>query len=403
MITYAVLQQQKPRVCTSLTGLTLAEFDELYTRIEPLWRDREQKQEEQRSRRRAPGGGRSYSLGLREQLLMTLLGQHLSLNTAALGFLFGIDKSTVSRNTRHILAALNQLAPADAPPIRLPGRGQGQTIDQALQAHPDLQALVFENQPGVDGPLANQRGSDTIIALSEPAPQTTQLIGQLPPFQNLSPAELETVQQAAYVRQVERQAFFYHQGDRATAFYILLEGQLRLTEVTLEGQQLLVRFVSPGEAIGIIAVLQDSVYPLAAQAVEDCRALAWESAALEQLMERIPRIAINGLRLVSRRWHELEERYRELATERVERRIAQTLLRLLNQVGRRVDKGILIDLPLSRQDLAEMTGTTLYTVSRIISRWEQAQLVETRRDRLLVRFPHGLAAIAEDLPPENPA
>lgn len=74
--------------------------------------------------------------------------------------------------------------------------------------------------------------------------------------------------------------------------------------MTADGQQLLVRFVSPGEALGIIAALENTVYPLSAQAVDDCLALAWDSQSLERLMERYPRIAINGLRLVSQRWHE---------------------------------------------------------------------------------------------------
>jgi CRP-like cAMP-binding protein len=229
-----------------------------------------------------------------------------------------------------------------------------------------------------------------------------QLIAQTPPFQGLSPSELQVASQAAHLRQVERHAFFFHQGDPATSFYILVKGQVRLTQVTLEGQQVLVRFISPGETIGIIAALENTVYPLSAQAVEECQALAWDSATLEQLMERYPRIAINGLRLVSQRWHELEERYLELATERVERRVAQTLLRLVRQVGRKVEGGILIDLPLTRQDLAEMTGTTLYTVSRILSRWEQENLVETGRERVLICYPHGLTRIAEDLSPEDP-
>ncbi len=229
------------------------------------------------------------------------------------------------------------------------------------------------------------------------------LITQIPPFQGLPPEGLPDVLQAAHFRRVKRDAFFYLQGDPAIAFYILLEGQIKLTEVTPEGQQLLVRFVSPGEALGIIAALENSVYPLSAEAVDDCLALAWDSQSLESLMERHPRIAINGLRLVSQRWHELEERYRELATERVERRLAQTLLRLVRQVGRKVEEGILIDLPLSRQDLAEMTGTTLYTVSRILSGWEGQHLVETGRERVVVRYPHGLALIAEDLPPEYPS
>jgi len=200
---------------------------------------------------------------------------------------------------------------------------------------------------------------------------------------------------------VESQHFFFHQGDRATTFYILVEGQVRLSEVTPDGHQVLVRFASAGEAIGLISVLENTVYPLAAQAVEACLALAWDEPVLEQLMERYPRIALNGIRLVSQRWHEIEERYLELATERVERRLAQALLRLVRQVGQKKAGGILIDLPLTRQDLAEMTGTTLYTVSRILSQWEREKLVETGRERVLIRYPHGLARIAEDLPPAD--
>jgi CRP-like cAMP-binding protein len=227
-----------------------------------------------------------------------------------------------------------------------------------------------------------------------------QRIGQIPPFQRLHPAELQVVHQSAWQRRVERDAYFFHQGDPATAFYILIEGQVKLSEVASDGQQILVRFVGPGEAMGIIAALSRAVYPLSAQAVDDCLALAWDGEILEQLMERYPRIAIDGLRLVSQRWHEVEERFRELATERVERRVAQALLRLVRQTGRKVGGGVLIDLPLSRQDLAEMTGTTLYTVSRILNRWEQQNLVELGRERVLIRYPHGLTRIAEDLPPE---
>lgn len=230
-----------------------------------------------------------------------------------------------------------------------------------------------------------------------------QLIAQIPPFQHLHPAELQVVYQSAWLRRVEREVYFYHQGDPAGAFYILVEGQVKLTEVTSDGQQILVRFVGPGEAMGIIAALSKAVYPLSAQALDDCLALTWDGEILEQLMERYPRMAIDGLRLVSQRWHELEERFRELATVRVERRIAQTLLRLVRQVGRKVEAGILIDLQLSRQDLAEMTGTTLYTVSRILSQWEQQGLVELGRERVLVRYPHGLTHLAEDLPSEPPS
>jgi CRP-like cAMP-binding protein len=92
---------------------------------------------------------------------------------------------------------------------------------------------------------------------------------------------------------------------------------------------------------------------------------------------------------------EMQERYRELATEKVERRIARALLRLVAQMGVKMEKGI--ELTFTRQDLAEMSGTTLYTVSRVLSEWERQGVVEAGRERVLIRNPHGLVSIAEEL------
>lgn len=383
MITYACLAKQ-PDIFKTLTGITPGQFKVLQQQVAQVG-----------ATGQPPRLAARQAHAQQQQLLMTLLWRHLSLNTVALGFLFGIDKSTASRHTRRMQAALNQLEGTASRWPAPPGRGQGKGIEQALQSYPALQALVPEFEAGAQPATAPATTPVT-------GPEIIRLLAKTTPFQELSTTTLQTVAQTICWRHVERHAFFFHQGDPATTFYILVQGRVRLTEVTPEGQQLLVRFVRPGEAIGIIAAMEQSVYPLAAQALEDCVALAWDSITLERLMERFPRIAINGLRLVAQRWHELEERYRELATERVERRIAQTLLRLAHQVGRREERGILIDLPLTRQDLAEMTGTTLYTVSRIISRWEDEQLVETGRERLLIRYPHGLTLIAEDLPHDSP-
>jgi CRP-like cAMP-binding protein len=153
--------------------------------------------------------------------------------------------------------------------------------------------------------------------------------------------------------------------------------------------------------VGIIAVLGQFAYPLTAETVEDCIFLVWDSVLMNQLMEKYTRLAMNAARLLAVRFRELQDRYRELATERVERRVARTLLRLAKQLGQKVDSGILIDMPLSRRDLAEMTGTTLYTVSRILSKWDQAGLVKTGREQVIICAPHGLVIIAEDLPAKN--
>lgn len=109
--------------------------------------------------------------------------------------------------------------------------------------------------------------------------------------------------------------------------------------------------------------------------------------------------------MVAGRFVQLQNQYRELATERVERRIARALLRLAAQAGQHEADGVCIDFPISRQDVAELTGTTLYTVSRTLSQWEKQGIVQSGRKRVLIRSLRTLAALAEDLspPPDGPS
>jgi len=84
----------------------------------------------------------------------------------------------------------------------------------------------------------------------------------------------------------------------------------------------------------------------------------------------------------------------EMATQQVEQRIANALLRLINQTGRKVAAGIEIDFPITRQDLSEMTGSTLHTVSRTLSAWEKQGMVASGRKRITVCEPHQLVLLA---------
>ena len=234
--------------------------------------------------------------------------------------------------------------------------------------------------------------------IPNPVAVTADLLERIELFQGLDSDALAAVVQTAHVHAVPSGSCFFLQGDSATRFYVLLQGRVRLTQVTAEGQQVILRFITPGEGMGIVAALGAMVYPASAEALDACQALMWDGAAVAALMERYPRLALNGMRLLAQRVREFQDRLRELATERVERRVARTLLRLARQSGHKVADGILIDLPMSRQNLAEMTGTTLYTVSRILSLWEARGLVEAGRERVLVRNPHGLVVVADDLP-----
>lgn len=217
-------------------------------------------------------------------------------------------------------------------------------------------------------------------------------------FTGLSPEALEEVRRAAITRKTPKGGFLFYQGDPAEAVFVLTEGRAKLTQVTPDGQQVVLRVVGPWEIIAVIAMVSGRRYPVSAEAIEDLTALAWPRETITRLSERFPLIALNGVKVMTESVQDFQNRYREMVTERVERRIARAVLRLAQQLGRKTEEGVLIDIPLTRQDLAEMTGTTLYTVSRVLSQWEAQGLVESGRERIVVKFPHGLVRIAEDLP-----
>jgi CRP-like cAMP-binding protein len=224
------------------------------------------------------------------------------------------------------------------------------------------------------------------------------LIADLPLFAAMTPNQLDDALAQAHSHHYPKGSVVFTQGESARAFFVLLHGRLRVTQNTPSGEQIVVRFVAPGEMFGVAMALGRNTYPGTATAVVDSLALVWASAVWPHLMARNPAFAGNALQTVGSRLQEAHARIREISTEEVERRVAHAVLRLLKDGARDTADGKLIDFPVSRQDLAEMTGTTLHTVSRIMSAWEAMGIVDSGRQRITVRDPARLTAIAEAAP-----
>lgn len=222
---------------------------------------------------------------------------------------------------------------------------------------------------------------------------------QLPLFAAMDDAALDEVLALATPARYGTGDAVFEQGAPATQFFVLLHGRLRVTQVTPEGQQVAVRFVNPGDLFGIAKALNRTDYPGTATAVTESLALGWPMGRWQDLLERHPGLAVNAMQTMGQRLLEAQLRIREMSTEEVERRVAHAVLRLTHQAGRKEAGGIRIDFPISKQDIAELTGTTLHTVSRILSAWEEAGLVEGGRQKLLVREPHQLLLIGDGLRP----
>ena len=221
-------------------------------------------------------------------------------------------------------------------------------------------------------------------------------------FHGVGREVLAEVAACAREERVAEEGAVFREGEAAEWVCVVAAGRLRLTQAGPDGVEVILRFVGPGEAAAALAVFDDAVYPATAWAEAGTRLLLWPRATMRALLRRHPTLALNALEVVSERLREVQERFRELATERVAQRLARALVRLVRQAGKKVAGGVLIAMPLSRQDLAEMTGTTLFTVSRILSEWEAQGIVESGRERVVIKRPHDLVAIAEDLPPTAP-
>lgn len=222
------------------------------------------------------------------------------------------------------------------------------------------------------------------------------LIAGLPLFAALTADEREAVLSEARALRVAKNDAVFEQGAEATSFFVLLHGHVRAEKTTPTGEQIVVRYVSPGEVFGVAVAIGMTTYPATVIAAVDSVVLAWPAAAWARFAARYPTLAAGTLQTVGGRLQDAHTRIIEMSTEEVERRVAHALLRLAKQAGRKTEHGIEIDFPISRQDIAEMTGTTLHTVSRILSGWEQQGLVESGRQRVVLRNPHRLLEIADD-------
>jgi len=221
------------------------------------------------------------------------------------------------------------------------------------------------------------------------------LIADLPVFAGMTTDDLGDILKEAQSIRYPKGSSVFQQDEEAHSFFILLHGHLRVMKVTPDGQQVVVRFVNAGDLFGIAMAMARKTYPATATAVVDSLALVWPSAAWPRLVARYPSLAVNTIQTVGSRLDDAHTRVVEISTQQVEKRVAHALLRLAQQAGRKSEDGIQIDFPISRQDVAEMTGTTLHTVSRILSGWEDQDLVESGRQRITIRNPHKLFMLAE--------
>lgn len=188
----------------------------------------------------------------------------------------------------------------------------------------------------------------------------------------------------------------FQQDEPAEALFLVEVGRLKLTQLTADGREVIVRIVGPGEVFAGMAVLDGKTYPFSATAVEQSQVLAWPRNLLPGLFQQHPQLQANVLEVVGAHARETLDRFRELATEPVPQRLARALLRLMPLGDECCADGIFL-VGITQQQLADITATTLYTVSRVLSQWENQGLLTAGRGKIRIRSRSRLGELAEAL------
>ena len=206
-----------------------------------------------------------------------------------------------------------------------------------------------------------------------------QALRRLPFFAELTPEDAARVGDAFAERRLHAGQTIYVSGTPARHLYVVVVGKVKLVRPTVGGQNVLLDILGPGEFFGSLVTLGDRTYADSAEAQTTCCVLSVTAGAFQAILRRHPPVALAALGIVGERLRAAHDLIEQLSSHDVERRIAATLLRLVERVGEPHTGMVLIQMPLSRQDVADMVGTTRETASRVLSQLDREGVIRSGR------------------------
>jgi CRP/FNR family transcriptional regulator, nitrogen oxide reductase regulator len=205
------------------------------------------------------------------------------------------------------------------------------------------------------------------------------IIGRLPFFRHLSRQAIVEINHLFEDQDVAAEQAVYFEGDAGENLYLVATGKVKLMRNTFSGREVVLDILQAGEYFGHLAITSQEGYTETAIAQTDCCILQIPAQNFEKVLSRYPDVTMKVLKAVGQRLEESQEIIKQLSVYTVEQRIAATLIRVASKLGEQKQTGMLIQIPFSRQDLAAMTGTTVETVSRVMSRFSAEGLISTGR------------------------
>ena len=209
-------------------------------------------------------------------------------------------------------------------------------------------------------------------------------------FSSLNDDELGELADLAIERSLMPNEFIFWDGDAPEWFYIVTEGKVKVVKHSSLGREFIIAFFGPGEMFGEVAVFENKPYPASAQAVAETKVVGIKTDEFLSFLASRPQVALRIINVLGGRLRDAQSRLKDLAGERVEQRLASVLLMLSAKLGP--------TLPFTRQDIADMVGTTTETAIRVISHLKDRRIIWSVRGKVIIRDREKLRLLSEGPP-----
>ena len=219
------------------------------------------------------------------------------------------------------------------------------------------------------------------------------LVRHSPLFSEIPGTECREILSAAHEKCFSRRETLFLEGDPVRQVILLTSGIAKVVQFGQNGSEVILALRGPGDVVGTMGLRSENRHCAMAQTLAAATALVWDATVFEAISRRYLTLRTNITYILCQQLHELEQRFREISTEKVSVLLSHQLVRLLNQVGHRANGRV--EIRLSREELAQLTGTTLFTVSRLLSDWNERGIVTTRREAVSVNNFQALAQLGE--------
>ena len=208
---------------------------------------------------------------------------------------------------------------------------------------------------------------------------------KIPIFSSLNDEEIKEIQSFLIKENFKKKEEIFSEGDPSDWFYILVNGKVKITKLSHDGREIIIELISPPDFFGGFAVLKGFPYPANAVAMEDSNVIKISRYNLLKVIDRFPNVMYDITSNLGDRIREFHDTLKNIALEKVESRIAALLLKLADKVGEKKDEAILINIRLTKQDIAEMVGTTVETAIRVMSKFKKSGFTEDKDGKVLIK------------------